>query len=69
MLIRTGNPDIESLNDFRERQSPNESDAKRKLAEIIEVLRKSRNVRKLLYECARSLETKAFSDVSLKKLY
>jgi len=67
MLIRTGNPDIESLNDFRERQSPLELNAKRHLMEIIDVLRSSRNVRNLLYDCARSLDTKALSDVSWKK--
>jgi hypothetical protein len=67
MLIRTGNPEIESLNNFRERHSPLELNAKRHLTSIIDVLRNSRNFRKLLYDCARSLETIALSDVSLKK--
>ena len=67
MLIRTGNPEIESLNNFRERHSPLELSAKQHLTSIIDVLRNSRNFRKLLYDCARSLETIALSDVSLKK--
>jgi len=67
MLIRTGNPEIESLNNFRERHSPLELNAKQHLTSIIDVLRNSRNFRKLLYNCARSLETIALSDVSLKK--
>jgi hypothetical protein len=69
MLIRTGNPEIESLIHFRERHSPLELEAKQHLMEIIDVLRNSRNVRKLLYDCARSLDTKALSDVSLKKVF
>lgn len=65
MLIRTGKPDIESLSEFKERHSPLEFRAQRHLMEIIEVQRNARNVRKLLYECARSLDTKALLEVRI----
>lgn len=65
MLIRTGKPDIENLSEFTERHSPLERNAQRHLMDIIDVQRNARNVRKLLYDCARSLDTKALLEVRI----
>ena len=57
MLIRTGKPDIESLELFTEKHSPMERYAKDKLERIISVQKSVRSVVKELLDCARSLET------------
>jgi hypothetical protein len=57
MLIRTGNPDIESLERYTEKHSPLERFAKDNLEYVIFIQRNARNVIKELLECARSLET------------
>ena len=56
-LIRTGKPDIESLEAYTEKYSPLERNAKDILERIIFVQRNTRNVIKELLECATSLET------------
>ncbi len=63
MLIRAGKPDIESLNDFTEKHSPIEYEAKEQLAKIVGAIRMSRNVVKAIYDCARNLAGKALLEV------
>ncbi len=63
MLIRTGKPDIDSLNEFTEKHSPIEYEAKEQLAEIVGAIRMSRNVVKGIYDCARNLAGKALLEV------
>lgn len=67
MLLRTGKPDIDSLNMFTEKHSPLERHAQDHLASIINVLRTSRNIVKSLYDCARTLDSKALLEVSVEK--
>jgi hypothetical protein len=57
MLIRTGKPDIETLERYTEKHSPLERHAKDNLERIIMVQRNTRKLVKELLECARSLET------------
>ncbi len=56
MLIRTGKPDLESLERFTEKHSPMERFAKDNLERIISVQKNVRSVVKELLECARSME-------------
>ena len=65
MLIRTGKPELECLENFAERSSPFERDAQNHLLRIIKVQRQTRNVFKLWTECARSIQNNTFFDVSL----
>ena len=67
MLIRTGKPDIESLNIFTERFSPIERVAQDNLANVILVQRQTRILINSLWDCARNFESKAFFDVSILK--
>ena len=60
MLIRTGKPDIESLEMYTERHTPLELHARDNLERIIIVQRKTKSVIKELLECARSLEVNKF---------
>ena len=69
MLIRTGKPDIDSLNIFTERFSPLERDAQDRLAHTISVKRQAELVVKTWSECARNLESKSLNDVSIKHVY
>lgn len=57
MLIRTGKPDIESLEGFTEKHSQTERFAKENLEQIISVQKGVRSVVKDLLEFARSFET------------
>ena len=57
MLIRTGKPDIESLERYTEKHSPLELYAKDNLERTIFIQRNARNVIKELLDCARNLET------------
>lgn len=56
-MIRTGKPDIESLERYTEKYLPLEKNAKINLERIISVQRNARSVIKEVLECARSLET------------
>jgi hypothetical protein len=56
MLIRTGKPDIETLERYTEKHSPLEYNARNDLENIILVQRKARGVIKELLECAINLE-------------
>ncbi len=67
MLIRTGKPDIESLERYTEKNSLNERSAKSNLERIISIQKNVRFVIKKLLECARGLETSL--DVSYLILY
>lgn len=57
MLIRTGNPEIESLERFKEKYSTFETMAKENLQKIVQVQRSVKSLIKELLECARYLET------------
>lgn len=57
MLIRTGKPDIEILENFTERNSNLERSARTNLEGIMLVQKNTRNLIKELLECARNLET------------
>lgn len=58
MLIRTGKPEIDTLEQFMEKHSPLEIKARQNLEDIVMAQRKTRSVIKDLLECARSLEFK-----------
>ncbi len=64
MMIRTGKPDIESLNEFSERSSPLEHEARAILANIILVKRQAKNIIKAWLECCRHLENNLYSEVN-----
>ena len=56
MLIRTGKPDIESLERYTEKHSPLEYQARNNLEHILHVQRTARFVIKELLDCAVKLE-------------
>ena len=64
MMIRTGKPDIDSLNEFSERSSPLEHEARTILANIILVKRQAKNIIKAWLECCRYLENNLYSEVN-----
>ena len=69
MMIRTGNPEIESLERFKEKYSSFEMTAKENLQKIVQVQRNANSVIKELHECVRYLETTLDVKFIEKKIY
>ena len=63
ILIRTGKPEIESLQNYTEKHSTFETKAKYHLAKVLDIQKKSRNFVKSLYDCARNFDCKALLEV------